>query len=179
MARMNYYALQVKTGGEEFFIGEASKSSYCGAGKFFFPKRKLRVRKGGRRIDEIKPVFPGYIFLASDEIAPELYGALRRIRGFCRFLKSNHDITPLAGNDLDILTKILSLGAVAGISKVYFDENDRIVVTEDGPLRGLEGSIIKVNRRKQRVKVRVDFSYQSFVFDLAYEVIEKAPKDAA
>jgi transcriptional antiterminator NusG len=176
---MNYYALQVKTNGEEFFIGEAVKSLYCAGKQFFFPKRRLRVRKGGKRVDEIKPIFPGYIFLAAEEITPDLYAAVRRIRGFYRFLKDNSDITPFSGNDLDILVKILSLGPVAEISKVYFDENDRIVVTGDGPLRGLEGSIIKVDRRKRRVKVRVDFSYQSFTFDLAYEVVEKVPKDAA
>ena len=39
---------------------------------------------------------------------------------------------------------------------VHFDENERIVVDE-GPLNGLEGSIIKVDRRKQRAKIQLDF----------------------
>ena len=34
-----------------------------------------------------------------------------------------------------------------GVSMVHFDENERIVVDEE-PLKGLEGSIIKVDRRK-------------------------------
>ncbi|GMO44861.1 MAG: antiterminator LoaP [Treponemataceae bacterium] len=180
---MNYYALQVKTNAEEVFIEQAAKVMQndtrddTEGNSFFFPKRKLRVRRLGRRVEEIRPVFPGYIFLRAKGINPRLYRVLKRTPGFFRFLRSNHDITPLTGLDLDILKKFLSFGPVAEVSKVYFDENDKIVVTEDGPLHGLEGSIIKVNKRKQRVKVRVDFSYQSFVFDLAFEVITKAPAD--
>jgi transcriptional antiterminator NusG len=177
MAFMNYYVLHVKTNSEELFIDRANKALQKKEvnQEFFFPKRKLYVRRRGKRIEEVKPVFPGYVFLGADEISPDLYQALKRTKFFFRFLKDNHDVRPLCGADLDILAKFLSFGPVAEVSKVTFDENDRIVVSGGGPLSGLEGSIIKVNKRKQRVKVRVDFSYQSFVFDLSYEVIEKLP----
>jgi transcriptional antiterminator NusG len=188
---MNYYVLQVKTTGEEFFITEAlnvlqhsedEHSAFRGLeqvkARFFFPKRRLLIRRQGKRKEELKPTFPGYIFLEAEAISPELYRTLKRIKGFQRFLKSNQDITALSGQDLDIITKFLAFGPVAEISKVYFDENDRIVVT-DGPMQGLEGSIVKVDKRKKRVKVRVDFSYQSFMVDLGIEVIEKADLNQA
>ena len=53
-----------------------------------------------------------------------------------------------------------------------FDENDRIVVIE-GPLKGFEGSIIKVDRRKHRAKIQVDFAGNAHTMDLSFEDIEK------
>ena len=43
----------------------------------------------------------------------------------------------------------------------------------EGPLKGFEGSIIKVDRRKQRAKIRVDFAGSSHTMDLSFEDIEK------
>jgi transcriptional antiterminator NusG len=174
---MNYYALQVKTNDEEFFISEAIKVLKFRENqqRFFFLKRRQTIRRQGKRFQELKPMFPGYVFLEAEDIDPILYRTLKRVKGFFRFLKNNQERTPLSGDDLILLTHFLSFGGVAESSKVYFDENDKIIVTE-GPLQGIEGSIIKVDKRKQRVKVRLSFSNQSFVLDLSYEIIEKAPE---
>jgi transcriptional antiterminator NusG len=116
-------------------------------------------------------VFPGYIFLeVDDEEDIHIYQwAFRRTEGFFRFLKSNQNITPMADRDLEIaLHFIKNVGPVAGKSKVYFDENSRIVVLE-GPMMGLEGSIIKVDKRKGRAKIKLDLYNDSFTIDLAFE----------
>jgi transcriptional antiterminator NusG len=63
--------------------------------------------------------------------------------------------------------------ALAGISKVYFDEDARIVVV-DGPLAGLEGKIVKVDKRKGRAKIKLDLYDDSFTIDLGFELLEKA-----
>jgi transcriptional antiterminator NusG len=41
----------------------------------------------------------------------------------------------------------------------------------EGPLMGLEGRIIKVDRRKGRAKINLDLYNDSFTIDLAFEVI--------
>ena len=84
---------------------------------------------------------------------------------------------PLADNDLSLLRHFLSFGEVTVPSKVYFDENSRICVIE-GALKGLEGKIIKVDRRKQRAKVLLDMYTDSFPIDLAFDVIEPAAADS-
>ena len=86
--------------------------------------------------------------------------------------KSNSEITPLAGKDLEIIRHFMGLGPKIGPSLVRFDENDRILVIEC-PLKGFEGCIIKVDRRKQRAKIRVDFAGSSHTMDLSFEDIEK------
>jgi transcriptional antiterminator NusG len=68
---------------------------------------------------------------------------------------------------------IREVGPVAGKSKVYFDDNSRIVVIS-GPLSGLEGRIVKADKRKGRAKIKLDLYGDSFFIDLAFEVLVKA-----
>ena len=55
-----------------------------------------------------------------------------------------------------------------------FDANQRIVV-EKGPMKGLEGQIIKVDKRKKRARVRLDLYDSTFEIDFGFELL--APED--
>jgi len=170
---MNYYAIQVKTRSEEKFIKLFKASHPQITFPIHFPKRLLDIRKGGKIKSSTPAVFPGYLFIEaeSDEEIISHQWEFRRTEGFYRFLKSNRDITPLADRDLELVLHFINnTGSVAGRSKVYFNENSRIVVVE-GPLIGLEGRIIKVDRRKGRAKIMLDLYNDSFSIDLAFEVI--------
>jgi transcriptional antiterminator NusG len=170
---MNYYAIQVKTHGESKFI-RLFKAMYPEITiPFYFPQRRLDIRRGGRMRQSTSAVFPGYIFIEADDDTQLLshQWAFRRTKGFYRFLLSNQEIMPLTDRDLRLVLHFINnAGPVAGRSKVCFDENSRIIVME-GPLLGLEGRIIKVNKRKGRAKIKLDLYDDSFSIDLAFEVI--------
>ena len=170
---MNYYAVQVQTGSEEKIIDNVKTTlAYrLEQQNFIFPKRILKIRKSGILKDEAKPVFPGYFFIEAENINTELYNTLRGTKGFYRFLKSNQEITALTGKDLSILQHFINFGQTISTSKVYFDENDRICVTS-GPLKGLEGMIIKVDKRKNRAKIKMDFANENLLIDLGFELIK-------
>jgi transcriptional antiterminator NusG len=141
----------------------------------FFPKRRIDIRRKGVVNKSTTAVFPGYIFLEMEnrEEITAHHWSFRRTDGFFRFLRSNQNILPLSGRDLElVLHFIQKVGPLAGISKVTFDENSRIVVI-DGPLSGLEGKIIKVDKRKGRAKIKLDLYDDSFTIDLAFEAINK------
>ena len=169
---MNIYTIQVKTRGEEKFI-KLFKALYPDVQiSLHFPRRHVDIRRKGTVQQSTAAVFPGYIFLEAeaDEIQARQW-AFRRTDGFFRFLKSNQDITPLADKDLElVLHFIKKAGPIAGISRVFFNEKSRIVVIE-GPLMGLEGRIIKVDKRKKRAKVKLNLYDDSFAIDLAFEVM--------
>jgi transcriptional antiterminator NusG len=175
---MNYFAVQVKTRGEEKFIRYFRAFHPELSFPIYFPKRALNLRRKGRVYSTTAAIFPGYIFLEIEDEREFLaqQWALRRTEGFYRFLRSNQNISPLFGKDLElVLHFIKKVGPLAGTSKVYFDENARIVITA-GPLLGLEGSIVKVDKRKGRAKIKLDIYDDSFAIDLAFEVIEPAVK---
>ena len=172
----NYYALQVKTREEQKILLQAQAMNPDLPMPLYFPQRDLNIRKGGVVRPSRLSIFPGYIFLEldSDEDVRKYRWALKKVDGFYRFLKSNRYITPLQNKDLEIVLHFIKrVGPVAGASKVYFDDNSRIVVLH-GPLAGLEGRIKKVDRRKKRAKVVLDLYGDSFSLDLAFETIEKA-----
>ena len=87
-------------------------------------------------------------------------------------MKSNQNILPLPESDARILRSLLVYGEVVGKSVVNFDENNRIRVLE-GPLRGFEGQIVKVDRRKGRIKVKLDLYDESHTVDFGFTAIEK------
>jgi transcriptional antiterminator NusG len=170
---MNYYALQVKTRSEDTYMKLAKQSmSLQGQEEtsLIFPRRTMPIRNAGTIKHVLEPVFPGYIFLEAEELTDTMYWNLRTTPGFYRFLPENKKPKPLEGKDLATLKHFISFGPVADRSKVRFDENDRIQVAE-GPLKGLEGKIIKVDKRKGRAKVKLDLYNESFLIDLAFEVI--------
>jgi transcriptional antiterminator NusG len=170
---MRYYAFQVKTRAEDQFIRLFKALHPEVPFPLYFPQRRIDIRRRGVIRQSTAAVFPGYVFAEAggDEDMIRHQWAFRRTKGFYRFLKSNRNILPLENRDLElVLHFIKKVGPVAGVSRVYFNENARIVVT-DGPLIGLEGKIIKVDKRKGRAKIKLDLYDDSFAIDLAFEVI--------
>ncbi len=168
-----YYAVQVKGRFENKYI-EMFKKLYPGLPfELFAPQRAINIRSQGVIKQSISAVFPGYVFVEADE-ETGITGhklAFRRTSGFYRFLKSNQNISPLTGRDLELaLHFIKKVGPVAGSSRVYFNEESRIMVI-DGPLLGLEGKIVKVDKRKGRAKIKLDLYGDSFSIDLPFEII--------
>jgi transcription termination/antitermination protein NusG len=178
---MNYYALQVKTRGERDFLKlaeymlDAEEVPPEERGSFLWPRRKLTIRKKGRMHEHLAPVFPGYLFLESPSISTAIYHVLKGVPGFYRFLESNSNITSLRGKDLELLLHFLSFGEIVDKSDVYFDENKKIRVFR-GPMKGLEGNIVKVDKRKKRAKVKLEMYEQSFLIDFGFELLEAVEK---
>jgi transcriptional antiterminator NusG len=162
----------VLTGSEDDFVRRLAP--LLGGERLVLPKKLMPIRRRGKQLKELVPLFPGYVFLASEDILAELdlFWSIRRTEGFIRFLRESASPSPLSERDLVLIRRFISFGKFADTSKVTFDENDRIVVLE-GPLKGLEGRIAKVNRRKGRAKVLFDFYDTSYPVDLGFEVVER------
>ncbi|PKL25446.1 MAG: hypothetical protein CVV47_05155 [Spirochaetae bacterium HGW-Spirochaetae-3] len=173
---MDYYAVQVWTGKEDEFA-ERMASVPGMESRALVPKRSLPIKRGGKTRNEERPLFPGYVFLAVDsgELNREQRWALRSTRFYVRTLPSSTEPRPVKEKDRRLLAHFMSFGKVADISKVRFDEDDRIVVVE-GPLKDLEGLIVKVDIRKRRAKIRLDMCENSFLVDLGFEILDRKAK---
>ncbi|GMO23216.1 MAG: antiterminator LoaP [Termitinemataceae bacterium] len=171
---MKYYAIQVKTRSEEKFIKIFQCEHPEVAAAMYFPKREVIEKRMGKKEHKILPVFPGYLFIeiADDVDIHQYHWTFRKTDGFFRFLKSNQNISRFSGHDLEIILHFIKRpSSLAGISKVFFNENDRIVVVS-GAMAGFEGKIVKINKRKGRAKVNLDLCGENFAFDLSFETIE-------
>lgn len=158
---MDYYVLQVVTGKEEAVI----KSLPCF--DLICPLRTMIIRRKGRKLTETKTIFPGYLFLKIEYLNSKVIGDLKKTENVIKLLNNYNDPKPLRGYELEPIFQFLNSNFKRDISNIKFDNNDKIVVI-NGPLKELEGKIIKVDKRKQRATVviemydkchRVDFSY--------------------
>ncbi|GMO30801.1 MAG: transcription termination/antitermination protein NusG [Termitinemataceae bacterium] len=175
---MKYYAAQIKTRAEEKFIKLFKALHPQENVTIYFPMREIIERHKGKHIQKLLPVFPGYIFIEIQDAQNifDYYWLLNKMPFFYHFLKSNNEIQKMDGRDLEIIRHFIKTPngkktAVSEISQVYFNEDDRIVVLS-GALAGLEGNIIKIDKRKGRVKVKLDLCGEKFSIDLAFENIE-------
>ena len=170
---MAFFVIQVRTGKEQQYIRQAEKVLQPPDQRLFWPRRSLRIRRQGKWKNSVAAIFPGYLFLQIDSISPPLYGALKRISGFLRFLKDNQHIEALNTRDQEILLHFISYGEIVQRSRVYFDQDNRIRVIS-GPLKGMEGRVVKVDRRKGRARIRLEMYEDAFLIDFGFDSLEKA-----
>ncbi len=182
LIQMKYYVLQVMTGEENKFIGLAKENFKINLPAFdindnlLWPRRKLTIRKNGKNKESLASIFPGYLFFEAEKLSTDIQWILRRTAGFVRFLKNNRNIEPIEGSDKELLLHFLHFGEVVEKSKVWFDENGKIKVLS-GPMKGMEGRIIKVDRRKKRAKVNLSLYKESFAIDFGFETLGKVEEN--
>lgn len=171
---MEYYVIQVKTRGEGKYLKRAEQVLQCIDAKLLWPRRNLKIRRKGEWENIVSPIFPNYLFLETGQFNLYIFDSFKKIPGFYRFLQSNNNIISLSKGDKETLTHFLSFGEIVDKSLVVFDKNNRIQVVS-GPLKGMEGSIVKVDRRKGRVKVKLDLYKNSYLIDFGFEALDNIP----
>ncbi|NCN05829.1 MAG: antiterminator LoaP [Spirochaetales bacterium] len=170
---MEVYVCQVKTGEEQKFIQlySALQSAFALDMVIHSPRRELTIRRAGKLLKETKPLFPGYLFIEAEDMEPARFRSLRSTPGFFRMLPENSRIRPLDADTRYILGQLVHHGEVLGLSQVQFQEDGKIRVLS-GPLEGLEGHLVKVNRRKRRARIRLDLYETAHLVDLGFEELE-------
>lgn len=166
-----YYVIAVRTGSESKYIAGVSRQLDTGKGGILWPRRSLAIRKGGQTVESIASLYPGYLFWRTRELTDDSIMKLRGGPGFLKLLKNNREIVPLDDRDAMLLADLIAPGEVVRKSLVRFDQNNRIRVV-DGPLRNLEGCIVKVDRRKSRAKVALSLHGRTILVDLGFDVIK-------
>lgn len=174
---MAFYVIRVAPRQEENFLKRCARLLGNGV-SLVFPRRRMEHRKSGKRVWAEVALFPGYVFLNADDLDAELYGRIRAVPGFTQFLKQGDQISEVRGKDLELLSHFLQFGEVTPTSQVVFDDDQRIRVLA-GPMRGLEGQIIHVDKRKRRAKIRLDFGDNTFTVTLGFELMASAPQAAS
>ncbi|GMO30221.1 MAG: antiterminator LoaP [Termitinemataceae bacterium] len=171
---MKYYIAQVLTGEERKYITLVKAMHKLSNIKIYFPTKIVKERQREKILTKEKPLFKGYIIieLQDNDDIKHYIKSFRTTTGFVRFLKNNTDVTELSTHDREIIKNIIQQKEI-GISKVTFDENDKIVVLS-GVMKGMEGSIVKVNKRKRRAQIKLLLCEETFTIDLSFEVIQNA-----
>ncbi len=171
---MYYYCIFVKTGTESHFKTEAKKffaaEENCFDGEVLIFRQVKKIVKLNKVYDDL--LFPGYVFLRTQESDAKKFCGLMRIEGFIKFLPDNFGIKALAGKDLEAVESLESGGEIQGFVRARFDKDDRIVIVS-GPLCGMKGKVVSVNRRNQKIRYCVATESGARILNLSYFDLEK------
>ena len=146
-------------------------------GEAIFPTRTRIRRTPNAAIEERVPLLPGYVFFQITEnepVADEAMDAVlldfSRIDSVLKLLTYSDGTWRLLGSDDLFAGLLFEAGGNIGLSRACYDKGNRIRVLE-GFLKGYEGFITNVNRKKKTVEITVNLNEKKVIMWLGYELM--------
>lgn len=193
---MDWHALFVETGKEELVRGLLYKHFDRSTMQAMIPKRRLYEKKQGEIYEVCRPLFPGYVFVNTRMTAPT-YNKLKRIPKYYRLLNkySRRDRQSIDNEQNDEedrkaeehfeaylfsrideeemlpILQLLDGEETIDYSTIYV-ENEKVIV-HSGPLQGLEGNIKKIDKRKRRARILLNFMGTEKYLDVGIQWLER------
>ena len=179
-----YYVIFVGSGNEaktEQLIRRTASEGLCT--ECFHPVRHMKRKLRGEWKHLYTKLLPGYVFVESSDIKA-LHKSLIMTPGFKKILRTEDDE---GGYDFYALTKseVNWLMAICGkmnesekikpvieLSQVGFDENDKAVIL-DGPLKGREAMVKKINLHRRTADLEVGFMGRTVILSVGIELVKK------
>lgn len=172
---MNWYVLFVQTGKEykvEKFLTKCLDSNVFSP---FVPMHEKLYKISGTIRKEVKPLFPGYVFIESEIPDQDFIKYIRNMifasSDIISMLKySNTEIAMRASEMFMLISLSNADHCIKSSSGVI--EGDRINII-DGPLKGWESKVRKINRHKRQVWIEIEFMGDIRLVCVALEVVKK------
>lgn len=165
-----WYALFVKTG-EENKVKERLDFRFGGDPAVKIPKKIIKERKNGKWYRRIRNLFPGYIFIhgVMDE---NNYEKLKRVPGLYKLLCTDREPVQIPPREIEVFSHLFDDDDTIQESDIFM-EGDKITIVS-GPLTSLQGRILKIDKRKGRARVILEFLGEERIIDLGVNILEPA-----
>lgn len=142
--------------------------------KVLVPRRKLIEKRKGQKVVVFKTVFPGYVFVHIDMNDANYYKIIE-VPGVIGILKNDCYPVSVPPHEMKVVLSLTEKSEVIDYSTVVYIGGFAKVI--DGPLKGLEGHIVDIDKRKQRARVRVDIMGEPRIVQLGIQQLEGAVYD--
>lgn len=170
---MKSYCLYCKTGSEGKLLSLLKKDMMELADievAILYPKKLVHEKHRGSWITVEQPLLPGYLFLyVPDEESLPAY-IIREERDAYKMLRYSDGTIELQSSDAQYALWIYSHDGTIQPSTVVFREG-QIVKVLDGPMKDMQGRIIKLDRHKKRVIVAFSFAGEQKRVNLSVNII--------
>ena len=166
-----WYVVQVRTGTEKEIITQCEKKIDHGILKrCFVPYYEAMKKYKGEWHLERKILFPGYVFMITDEVE-SLYLELKSIIGLTKLIGTGREVIPLKKEEVEFLTAFGKERQVVEMSTGIL-ENGCVHIT-DGPLKGREAMIRKIDRHKRKASLEIPMFGRILETQAGLEIVEK------
>jgi len=150
-----WYVIQVAEGRENSMLPKIknvlSDIKNC---RLFFPKYICLKHYLGEWHEELKGLFPGYIFIDTDK-PKEIEKKLSVFTEFVKPVCIGGGFYPIRDEEQNLLEKMLDAQNVIGISTGIIVNG--VLKVEEGPLCGFDDRVVKVDRRKKSADIKIQF----------------------
>lgn len=166
-----WYVIQVRTGKEESALTQCRKEVPTEIlRRCFLPYYKEQKNFGGKWVTQQRVLFPGYIFVVTDQVE-ELYLYLRKIIGLTRLLGTGKEVVPLTQEEIRFLEHFGGEEQVVEMSTGIIVGSQTIV--QSGPLKGMEGCIRKIDRHKRKAWLEINMFGRTQLIQVGLEIVRK------
>ncbi|NLM10169.1 MAG: antiterminator LoaP [Clostridiaceae bacterium] len=143
----------------------------------FVPLREIFFKKAGIMKKELKPLFPGYVFVESELSNREFIKKVRTLiynsRSIFSLLKYSDTEFAMRESEKQMLLILCNDDRCIESSK-GISEGNKIYIT-DGPLKGRESIVKKVDRHKRRAEIELEIMGDIRCISVSLEIINKVP----
>ena len=141
----------------------------------FIPMLELIFKNSRRVKKELKPLFPGYVFIESEvvghEFLKEIRTSLYTTDDIFRVLRYSNTEIALRESEKQMLLSLCNNDYCIE-SSCGFIEGDRVYIIE-GPLKGFESIIRKIDRHKRTALIEIEFMGDLRLVHVGLEIIRK------
>lgn len=163
--------MQVRTGTEENIRCQCQRIiSSDVLERCFIPYYQQKKRFRGEWHIQERILFPGYVFLIARNLEI-LIDNLKQVIGLTRLIGTGDEIVPLSQEEIDLLLRMGSDSQLVEMSSGII-ENDRVQILS-GPLKGMEGSIRKIDRHKRMAYLEVEMFGRTVEMKVGLEIVSK------
>ena len=160
------------TTGKESSVAERIHEK--GWGRAIFPQRVKTIRRNREWTEQSAPLLPGYVFMYMQQRKTNRV-ELEKLLGVIRVLDySEPGESTLLGRDREFADWLWHFDGKIGTMQAL-QVGDRIEII-DGAFRALNGTILRMDRRRQTFLVSLDTEGVIRKVWLTYEVVEKRKK---
>jgi len=167
-----WYVIWTSTSHENKCLAEMEERYSALFDRIFVPQRTLCRKRGPVWVNEDVALFPGYLFVDTDEERVEdLASRLYNNSGFNLVLSTDGKFLPLPDDEAEFIEFVYNKDGTFDMSTGII-EGDTIRVT-GGPLSGLEGNITKINRHKRIAILELTMFGKKTKTEVGLEIIHK------
>ncbi len=161
-SELPWFALQVRTRHETAIAGFLDAKGY----QQFVPTYKIQKRWSDRVKVTEAPLFPGYLFCRFD---PQLRLPILKTPGVIQVVGFNRIPTPIDETEIHAIQTLMASG-LATQPWPFLAVGDRVRI-DSGPLRGLDGIVVKL-KENHRLVVSVTLLRRSVAVEIDSALVE-------
>ncbi len=166
---MDWYALFVKSTKEERVRQELENCLTTEKYRVLIPLKNVVERKKGMDVYKLKKLFPGYVLFLCD-MNYKIYTKIKSIQYVYDILGIGEYYSKIPEYEINSILALINEKSIIDISRICIEDSQ--IIIKEGPLKGFEGKIKTINKRKKRAKVVLFILGEKKIVDVGIEVIK-------